>query len=376
VFAQIVTVLIFLLMAGWLVSNMLQALERLGLMPSLSFMDLTSQFDIGQPKGMHGRDDPYWNAFRTGLYNTARVSLFGIVLATIWGTALGIAGLSSNLLVARISRYYIDLLRGIPLLILMIFVHKGIFIKFPGINDAIMLGDSTFITNRGIYFVGGTPTESTDDYLRILLIAVLAAALLAALLVRRGKQTGRLPMTTLWTLVVFFAISAVGWLLLSNQSNPPWLPDLPYVKGLNIKGGIRLTPEFSAVLFSLVIYTASFVAETVRAGIMSVSKGQREAARSLGLSGLDTLRLVIMPQAMRVIVPPLTSIWLSLTKNSSLALAVGYPDLVAVAGTIQMQSGRAVEVWTGLVMVTYVSLSLLTSLFGNWYNRKMAIVER
>ena len=130
------------------------------------------------------------------------------------------------------------------------------------------------------------------------------------------------------------------------------------------------------MLFSLVIYTASFVAETVRAGIMSVSKGQREAARSLGLSGLDTLRLVIMPQAMRVIVPPLTSIWLSLTKNSSLALAVGYPDLVAVAGTIQMQSGRAVEVWTGLVMVTYVSLSLLTSLFGNWYNRKMAIVER
>jgi general L-amino acid transport system permease protein len=180
-------------------------------------------------------------------------------------------------------------------------------------------------------------------------------------------------MTSLWTVGTFVAVAIVGWAILPDA---PLSPEYPLPKGFNIKGGLRWTPEFCAVVFALVIYTASFVAEIVRGGIMSVTKGQIEAARSLGLSGIDTMRIVIMPQALRVIIPPLTSTWMSLTKNSSLALAVGYPDVVAIAGTVQMQSGRAVEVWFMMVMPVYLTLSLLTSAFGNWYNKRKEIVER
>ena len=370
---QIVTLLVILLAVGWLVRNMLGALELRGIPPSFSFLNLTSQFDIGQPKGWHIRDDPYWNAFLVGLYNTILVSFIGIILATVWGTVIGIARLSSNYLIAKLAQIYVEAIRGIPLLIFMIFVYQGIFMKFPKVDDSFIIEDWLYINVRGIYTVRGVPTETFRIYSVILFIGVLAAAIVAWRLIRKRRMTGRLPMTSLWTVGTFVTVAIVGWVILPDA---PLSPEYPLPKGFNIQGGLRWTPEFCAVVFALVIYTASFVAEIVRGGIMSVTKGQIEAARSLGLSGIDTMRIVIMPQALRVIIPPLTSTWMSLTKNSSLALAVGYPDVVAIAGTVQMQSGRAVEVWFMMVMPVYLTLSLLTSAFGNWYNKRMKIVER
>ena len=370
---QIVTLLVILLAVGWLVRNMLVALELRGIPPSFSFLNLTSQFDIGQPKGWHIRDDPYWNAFLVGLYNTILVSFIGIILATVWGTVIGIARLSSNYLISKLAQIYVEAIRGIPLLIFMIFIYQGIFMKFPKVDDSFTIGDWLYINVRGIYTVRGVPTETFQIYRVILFIGVLAAGIVAWRLIRKRRMTGQMPMTSLWTIGTFVAVAIVGWVILPDA---PLLPEYPLPKGFNIKGGLRWTPEFCAVGFALVLYTASFVAEIVRGGIMSVTKGQIEAARSLGLSGIDTMRIVIMPQALRVIIPPLTSTWMSLTKNSSLALAVGYPDVVAIAGTVQMQSGRAVEVWFMMVMPVYLTLSLLTSAFGNWYNKRMKIVER
>ena len=245
--------------------------------------------------------------------------------------------------------------------------------KFPKVDDSFTIGDWLYINVRGIYTVRGVPTETFQIYRVILFIGVLAAGIVAWRLIRKRRMTGQMPMTSLWTIGTFVAVAIVGWVILPDA---PLSPEYPLPKGFNIKGGLRWTPEFCAVGFALVLYTASFVAEIVRGGIMSVTKGQIEAARSLGLSGIDTMRIVIMPQALRVIIPPLTSTWMSLTKNSSLALAVGYPDVVAIAGTVQMQSGRAVEVWFMMVMPVYLTLSLLTSAFGNWYNKRMKIVER
>ena len=369
---QVVTLLAILLAGGWLIRNMFVALELRGIPPSFSFLNLTSQFDIGQPKGWHIRDDPYWNAFLVGLYNTILVSFIGIILATIWGTVIGIARLSSNYLIAKLAQLYVEAIRGIPLLIFMIFVYQGVFMKFPKVDDSIIAGDWLYINVRGIYTVRGVPTPMFQTYSVILFAGLIAAAGVAWMLIRKRQITGQTPMTGLWTIGTFLAVAFLGWIILPSA---PFSPEYPLPEGFNIQGGMRWTPEFCAVGFALVIYTASFVAEIVRGGIMSVSRGQIEAARSLGLSAIDTMRIVVMPQALRVIIPPLTSTWMSLTKNSSLALAVGYPDVVAIAGTVQMQSGRAVEVWFMMVMPVYLTLSLLTSAFGNWYNKRMKIVE-
>ncbi len=189
---------------------------------------------------------------------------------------------------------------------------------------------------------------------------------------QRGKRTGRPPLTLAWAVATFLLVAVVGWLILPE---PPLSLDVPFVKGLNLSGGKIMSPEFMALTSGLVLYTAAFIGEVVRAGIQSVSRGQVEAARALGLNGFQTLRLVVFPQAMRVIVPPLTSQYLNLTKNSSLAIAVGYSDLFYVSNTIINQSGRAVEM-IALVMATYLSLSLITSIFMNWYNQRIRLVER
>ncbi|MCK6539461.1 MAG: ABC transporter permease subunit [Anaerolineales bacterium] len=372
VFAQVVFIILLLLFFGYLIQNMIATLQRQGLALGFSFLHQTSGFDIGEYLIPYDRSSTYLRAFQIGLLNTALVSGLGILLATILGIIFGVARLSQNFLVQYLARLYIEFLRNIPLLVLLILWYTGVFLKFPRINQAITLPGPIMLTNRGIAVPWGIPTETYPSYLVILGIGLALALLAAAGLTWHGRRTGRTPLVWGWATAIFLLVAAAGWFMLPS---PALSLDPPQVQGLRIAGGKQLSPEFMALLSGLAIYTSAFIADVVRAGIQSVAKGQVEAAKAIGLNGFQILRLVVFPQALRVIIPPLTSHYLNLTKNSSLAVAIGYPDLFSVSGTILNQSGRAVEV-IALVMLIYLSISLLTSLFMNWYNRRIRFVER
>jgi general L-amino acid transport system permease protein len=353
-------------------NNMVDGLRRQGMTLGFSFFSGIAGFDIGEALIEYSRTSSYMRAFQVGLLNTALVSIVGIFFATILGVILGVARLSTNFLVNRLAALYLEIIRNLALLVFLIFWYTGVFLKLPKVKEAILWPGNILLTNRGLGIPWGIPTASFGTYNWILALGILLAVGVAILLTQYGRRTGRPPFVTFWTLLTFLAVAIIGLLILPE---PPLQLDLPYVKGLNLSGGKILSPEFMALTSGLVLYTAAFIGEVVRAGIMSVPKGQVEAARALGLNGLQTLRLVVFPQAMRVIVPPLISQYLNLTKNSSLAIAIGYPDLFYVSGTIINQSGRAVEM-IFLVMLTYLTFSLVTSLFMNWYNQKIKLVER
>ena len=372
VFAQLVFFVDVAILLGYLFRNMLAALRQQGLGLGFSFLRLTAGFDIGEYLIPFSRTSTYLEAFEVGLLNTALVSFLGIVLATVLGVIIGIARLSKNFLVQWLARAYIELLRNIPLLVLLIFWYTGLFLKLPRVNQAIPWPGGVLLTNRGIAIPWGIPTASYAAFQTILIIGLIAAALTAAACIWIGRRTGRGPLAWAWSLLAFVLIAAIGWLVLPTA---PLQLDFPALQGLRLAGGKQLTPEFVALLSGLGIYTSAFIADVVRAGIQAVPKGQVEAAKAIGLKDLQVLRLVVLPQALRVIIPPLTGHYLNLTKNSSLAVAIGYPDLFSVSGTILNQSGRAVEVIT-LSMAVYLGLSLLTSLFMNWYNRRIHFIER
>jgi len=353
-------------------ANMMDGLRRQGMTLGFSFFTGIAGFDIGESLIEYSRESSYLRAFQVGLLNTALVSVVGIFLATILGVILGVARLSTNFLINRLAALYLEIIRNLALLVFLIFWYAAVFLKLPKVKEAIVWPGNILLTNRGLGIPWGIPTASFWTYAWVLAFGFFLAIGVALLLVQQGRRTGRSPLVTLWASLTFLAVAVIGWLVLPE---PPLRLDLPYVKGLNLAGGKILSPEFMALTSGLVLYTAAFIGEVVRAGIMSVPKGQVEAARALGLSGFQSLRLVVFPQALRVIVPPLISQYLNLTKNSSLAVAIGYPDLFYVSSTIINQSGRAVEM-ISLVMLTYLSLSLLTSLFMNWYNQKIKLVER
>ena len=356
----------------YLYNNMMTALAAQGMTPSFEFLKRTAGFDIGESMIEYVRSDTYGRALLVGILNTIYVSIFGIFFATILGVVLGVARLSKNFIVAKLSSIYLEILRNVPLLVLLVFWYSAVFITLPRVKEAITFGENIYLSNRGMAVPWGIPSDSWSSFLTILAIGLVIALIVAWQLKRYGEKTGRPPLTMLWSTLTFVAIGLIGWFVLPQA---PLVADYPELKGLNFKGGYVFSPEFMALLSGLVIYTAAFVGEIVRAGIMSVSKGQTEAAKALGLNGFQTLRLVIFPQAMRVIVPPLASQYLNLTKNTSLAVAIGYPDLFAIGGTSLNQSGRAVEV-IALMMGLYLSTSLLTSAFMNWYNKKIKLVER
>jgi len=356
----------------YLARNMLDNLRQLGMSLGLNFLNSTSGFDIGEHLISYDRSSTFLRAFTVGMLNTLMVSIIGIILATILGVIFGVGRLSTNFLIQSIARAYIEFLRNIPLLVLLIFLYTGVFIKFPRVKEAIELPGPILISNRGIVFPWGIPTETTVQFFWILAFALLVALAVGFGLSWYGRRTGRTPLAWLWAFVVFCLIVSLGWIALPQ---PPFTMDPPLVQGLRISGGKSLSPEFLALLLGLAIYTSAFIADVVRAGIQSVSRGQVEAAKSLGFNSFQILRLIVLPQALRVIVPPLTSQYLNLTKNSSLAVAIGYPELFHVSGTVLNQSGRAVEVIT-LVMAIYLTISLLTSAFMNWYNRRVRLVER
>lgn len=372
VLGQIVFLVFVVSFFYYLYNNMMTALAAQGMTPSFEFLERTAGFDIGESMIEYVRSDSYGRALLVGILNTVYVSIIGIFFATIFGVILGVARLSSNFLVAKLSAIYLEILRNLPLLVLLVFWYSAVFITLPRVKESIQLGENVFLSNRGLFVPSGVPTETWPTFLMILAIALAVAIVVAWQLKRYGEKTGRPPLTSLWSSATFLVIAVVGWFVLPQA---PLTPEYPVLTGLNFKGGHVFTPEFLALLSGLVIYTAAFIGEIVRAGIMSVSKGQTEAAKALGLTSFQTLRLVIFPQAMRVIVPPLASQYLNLTKNSSLAVAIGYPDLFAIGGTSLNQSGRAVEV-IALMMGLYLSTSLITSAFMNWYNDNIKLVER
>ncbi|MBI3160424.1 MAG: ABC transporter permease subunit [Chloroflexi bacterium] len=364
---------VVILAAGYyLYRNMEAGLRRQGTTLGFGFIQGTSGFDIAETLFEYSRSSTFWQAFQVGLLNTLLVSVVGILFSTILGVILGVARLAANPLVRWLATGYLELMRNLSLLVFLVFWYLGVFLKLPKIKEAVIWPGPTFLTNRGIAIPWGVPTETFPAYRLILALGVLAAILIAAALHARGRRTGKPPLTILWAGASFVVVVVLGWFALPAA---PLAWDLPYPEGLRIAGGKIFTPEFMALVSGLVLYTAAFIGEVVRAGIQAVSRGQVEAARAIGLTGFQTLRLVIFPQALRVIIPPLTSQYLNLAKNSSLAIAIGYPDVFYVSNTILNQSGRAVEMIT-LVMLTYLLFSLITSAFMNWYNRRIQLVER
>jgi general L-amino acid transport system permease protein len=515
VLAQIAFAIALVAGLAWVGRNVLEGLTRLGgaqflcedgssnLRCLFNFMYLPASFDIGELPIDYETTDSYWRALQVGLLNTAKVSVTGIILATLLGTFTGIAVLSNNWLLRSLAGGYIDLIRNTPLLVQLFFLYYGVILALPNVRDSLRPGLGIYLSQRGIALPWPVFTASMLPWLAFILLAVVQFQVLWLILGQREQTTGRPSNRLAWAGLSALAVVVFGWFfvvgfndnqavlvsrgtrvgqarntlaglealvlnrlpitrltpaeldtvepevlaeatlkvcvlekspseanlaaqlrgrripfvvdrfdrpdqataayaagecevfagprvilaaergslenpeghLLAGVAEYPLVLSVPSLEGLNLAGGTRLTPEFAAILFGLVLYTAAFIAEIVRAGIQAVHRGQSEAARALGLTEGQRLRLVVLPQALRVIIPPLTSQYLNLTKNSSLAIAVGFPDLVAVTNTILNQSGRAVQIII-LVMLAYLSISLAISALLNWYNRRVALVER
>ncbi len=373
-FFQVVVLGTVLGLGAFLVQNTLNNLEKQGIASGFGFLDRTAGFSIGETHlGLSYREeDNYGKVFLIGLANTIWVSIWGIFFATIIGFIVGVLRLSTNWLVSRIAMVYIEVLRNIPLLLQIFFWYFAVLRPLPGPRQSLVIADTVFLNNRGLIYPKPVPGESFELVVWAVIIGIVASFFLVRWAHRRQERTGeRFPAISA-AIGLVIAMPTLVFLVLGA----PLTFDYPELQGFNFKGGYELTPEFVSLLLALSIYTAAFIAEVVRAGILSVSHGQTEAAFALGLKRSWTLRLIIIPQAMRVIIPPLTSQYLNLTKNSSLAAAIAYPDLVLVfAGTALMQTGQAVEI-IAMTMAVYLTLSLLISGFMNWYNKKSALVER
>jgi general L-amino acid transport system permease protein len=333
----------------------------------------TAGFDISialVPFSMAG--STYARAFLVSLINTLLVSAIGIVLATILGFIIGVARLSKNFIIRTLAAVYVDVIRNIPLLVQIIFWYFGVLTTLPSVKQSLRFLDIFFLNGRGLYM----PAPQLQPGFWILptaaVVAIVAAAAVAVWARRRQMRTGQ-QFHSFWVGVALI----VGLPLLVGLLGGFHLVwSAPELKGFNFVGGMVILPEFVAILLALSIYTAAFIAENVRAGVLAVSHGQTEAASALGLRSGQVTHLVVLPQALRVIVPPLTSQYLNLIKNSSLAVVIGYPELVSVfMGTVLNQTGQAVEV-IAITMGVYLAISLLISLFMNWYNRRIALVER
>lgn len=368
---QVVALAVVGWVAWFLVSNTLHNLSSRNIATGFGFLGREAGFAIGETPIDYSPADTYGRAVWVGILNTLRVAAVGIVLATLLGTFIGIARLSKNWLITRLSSAYVEVLRNIPLLLQLFFWYALITENSPGPRQAVNPLPGVFISNRGIKLPAFTDAAGFDYLVWGLLLGIALALVLAHVAKRRQEKTGqRLPVGRIATALVL-GLPLAGWLL----GGAPMALEFPELKGFNFVGGMSLSPEFSALLVGLVMYTSAFVAEIVRSGIQSVQKGQWEAAGALGLRSGMVLRLVVLPQALRVIVPPMTSTYLNLVKNSSLAVAIGYPDIVSVVNTTLNQTGQAIE-GIMIIMGAYLTVSLSISIFMNWYNRHIALVER
>jgi general L-amino acid transport system permease protein len=357
-------------------TNAAQSLRAQGIASGFGFLDNTASFAINQTLVPYAATDTYGRAFIVGLLNTLLVAAIGIVLATILGFLIGIARLSTNWLVSKIAMVYVEVIRNLPLLLQLYFWYNAVRSVLPDARNAWEFGAGFYLSNRGLTTPMPVYGPGASLIPLALALGIVGTLLFRAWARRRQAETGRQYPVGFVALALIVGLPLLIWIVQTAVSVNPVTFEVPTKSRFNLVGGLQLFPEFVALLLGLTTYTAAFIAEVVRAGILAVSHGQTEAARSLGLSPGHTLRLVVVPQAMRVIIPPLTSQYLNLTKNSSLAVAIGYPDLVHVfMGTTLNQTGQAIEV-IFITMLVYLTISLLTSAFMNWYNSRMAIVER
>ncbi|NQW23009.1 MAG: ABC transporter permease subunit [SAR202 cluster bacterium] len=370
--AQIVSVVIVVSALFFVIGNVLDAADKRGFSLGFGFLKEEAGFLIPESVIDYGAEDSFQHAFLVGVLNTLKVAVLGIVLATTLGIIIGIARISSNWLVSKIANVYIETFRNIPLLIQLFFWYFGVFLLLPPVQESIRWPGPVFLSNRGFFAVWASPSSSFAWWLLFLLGGILLAVAVRAALARLQLRLGRATHPNLGALAAFVLLPAIGWFLVGEN---PLIKDIPELGRFNFEGGLRFTPEFAALLVGLVIYTASFIAEIVRAGILSVQRGQAEAARALGLTELQTMQSVVVPQAMRVIIPPLISQCLNLTKNSSLGIAIAFPDLFFVGRTMINQAGRAVPIFL-MIMAAYLVMSLTYAVIGNIYNRRVKYVDR
>lgn len=358
--------LLGVMLAFWFFgANALTNMHRAGLTPGFAFLSQQANFEIGESVTGYQAGDSYGRALLAGLTNTASVAFFGCILATILGVALGIARLAGNPLLAALVRGYVEILRGTPLL-LQLFVWTGIFQSLPAPRNAVIWLDLAFLSNRGV-FVPSVGMVGFPAFVWLPAFAAFAGGI--ALAARRIFQGDNLYVSK--SVVLVTASVGLFFGVLAQMGHPPVI-EVPSRGGFNIRGGWSLTPEFAALLTGLTVNASATISEIVRSGIQSVRTGQWEAARALGLKPGQIMRLVVLPQALRVITPLMTSSYLDLTKNSSLAVAIGFPDIVSVANTTANTTGQVIEA-IAIIMATYLTLNLSVSALMNRYNRKIAL---
>jgi len=370
---QAIVLILFFGFVIWVIDNASTNMKANGIAHGFDFLWENSMFDIGYlPFIEHTPVHTYFHAFLVGLLNTILVAVIGIFFATILGFLVGIGRLSNNWLVSRFCGFYVELFRNIPLLLQLFFWYHAVLRILPRAKNSLQAGDSFFLNIKGLFLPKPIPEAGFNSVLMIFLLSIIAIIFLWRWAKKRQAKTGeQFPIFYSSLVIIILPIIFVSYLY-----NFPMYLEQPVLKGFNFKGGIRLIPELVALLLALCIYTGSFIAENVRSGILAINKGQIEAANAVGLKRIQILRLVVIPQAMRVIIPPLTSQYLNLTKNSSLAVAIAYPDLVHVfAGTALMQTGQAVEI-LAMTMAVYLCLSITISLLMNWYNKAIALQDR
>jgi general L-amino acid transport system permease protein len=368
---QVVAVALIAGGLAYLAHNTLENMRLRGIQSGFGFLAQTAGFDIGETLFAYESVDPYWRAFAVGVANTLRVALIGIVATTLLGTLLGIGRFSRNALVRGLCYAYVEVFRNVPVLLQLLMWYLLFTEWLPAADAALSLGGLLFLSKGGLAYPA--PVWAPGHGLALLgaCLGMGVAWWRAHRARQRFEASGEPQRSWPGSLAIVLALALAGWLV----GGAPMQWQVPHQGDAAVEGGSALTPEFIAVLLGLTMYTAAFVAEVVRAGIQSVAHGQTEAASSLGLSRTQSMRLVILPQALRVIIPPMTNQYLNLTKNSSLAVAIGYPDVVSIANTAINQTGRAVEC-IAIIMLVYLSTSLATSAFMNWYNARAAIKER
>ena len=370
---QVLLCLLIALAATAVVRNVIANLARNRITSGFGFLDQTAGFDISQTLIDYSvQTSTYGRAFWIGLLNTLLIAVLGIVLATLLGFVIGIARLSSNWLLRNIARGYVEVIRNIPLLLQLLFWYNAVLKALPEIRESFLQGTGALLNNRGLFLPQPVFGPGAGWVLLAFVLGVAATFGLRLVAQRRREQTGQVTPQLLPALALIIGLPVVVFFAVGAQVELVY----PQLGRFNVSGGVEILPEFAALLFGLVIYTAAFIAEVVRAGLLSVPKGQLEAAAALGLRRREVLNLVVIPQAKRVIIPPLTNQYLNLIKNSSLAVAIGYPDFVQIfTGTVLNQTGQAIEVVV-ITLAVYLALSLITSAAMNWYNARIAYPGR
>ncbi|WP_285417567.1 amino acid ABC transporter permease [Pseudomonas sp. efr-133-TYG-5] len=369
---QIITVVAVVAMGWYLFDNTQTNLQHRGITSGFDFLERSAGFGIAQHLIAYTEADSYARVFVIGLLNTLLVTFIGVILATLLGFIIGVARLSPNWIISKLATVYVEVFRNIPPLLQILFWYFAVFLTMPGPRNSHNFGDTFFVSSRGLNMPAALMADGFWAFAISIVVAIVAVVLMCRWANKRFEDTG-VPFHKFWTgLALLLVIPTLCALIFGAPLH--W--EMPQLKGFNFVGGWVLIPELLALTLALTVYTAAFIAEIVRSGIKSVSHGQTEAARSLGLRNGPTLRKVIIPQALRVIIPPLTSQYLNLAKNSSLAAGIGYPEMVSLfAGTVLNQTGQAIEV-IAITMSVYLAISISISLLMNWYNKRIALIER